>query len=149
MLTPLLEIQADLAAEDHIVDLVDQHLIHQMVLILDLQFTEIMVTLDQVINNLVLVEVLVELVRQHQIQENLVDQDYKFHNLLYLECQQCLMVQVLVIGLLVADLIRVLLDLLEKDNQTVLQDIPRLVEQTLEMVLVDNHLLLLVEMALL
>tara|TARA_B100001939_G_scaffold149386_1_gene129250 strand:+ start:461 stop:640 length:180 start_codon:yes stop_codon:yes gene_type:complete len=59
------------------------------------------------------------------------------------------MVQVLDIGLLVADLIRVLLDLLEKDNQTVLQDIPRLVEQTLEMVLVDNHPLLLVEMALL
>tara|TARA_B100001939_G_scaffold149386_1_gene129249 strand:+ start:173 stop:439 length:267 start_codon:yes stop_codon:yes gene_type:complete len=81
VLTPLLEIQVDLVVEDHIVELVDQHLIHQMVLILDLQFMEIMVTLDQEAAHLVVVAVLVELLRQHQIQENSVDQDYKFQNL--------------------------------------------------------------------
>ena len=119
-----------------------------MDLILDLQFTEIMVILDQVAVHLVAVEVLVELLRQQETQEKLVDQDYKFHNLLYLGCQQCLMVQVLVIGLQVVDLIRAQ-DLTKTDNQMVLQDILNRVEQILEMVVEDNHLQLLEDQVLL
>jgi hypothetical protein len=146
--TPMLELLVDLVVEDHIVNLVDLRSIHQMDLILDLQFTEIMVTLDQVVNNLVLVEVLVELVRQHHTQEKLVEQDYKFQNLLYLGCQQCLMVQVLVIGLEVVDLIKVQ-GPTNKGHHRVLQDILNQAEQTLEMVVEDNHLQLLEDQVLL
>ena len=145
--TPMMEVLVDLVVEDHIVDLVDLRSIHQMDLILDFQFMEMRVTLDQEAAHLVVVEVLVDRLHHHHTQENMVDQDYKFQNLIYLVCQLLVLLE-LVIGLQVVDLIRAQ-DLTKQDNQMMLQDILNLVEQTLEMVVEDNHLQLLEDQVLL